>query len=75
MITFKENAELSVVVEFDEEADNIVEEQTEVFLAGEPVDAEIVDEMGDYVDLQFGDGTVALGVLRSLFEVIDEKKE
>jgi hypothetical protein len=70
MITFKNDIQLTIVTGFDEKADNITDEQTETFKAGEPVDAEIVSEDGDYVDLQFAsEGGVAFGVQRSCFDV------
>jgi len=70
MIKFKEDTELNVVTGFDEETDNITEDGMEIFRAGEPVDAEITSEDGEYVDLQFGDGSVANGVQCSCFEIV-----
>ncbi len=72
MITFKEDITLTIVDGFDEETDNITSETTETFKAGEKVDAEIYNDNGDYVDLQYGDGTVSLGVLRSSFDLYDD---
>jgi hypothetical protein len=74
MITFKEDTELTIVESFDEEHDRITETSTEIFRAGQLVDAEIVSRDGDYVDLQFGSGGgLALGVQRSCFVVKREK--
>lgn len=71
MITFKKDTSLTIVTEFDEEAGNIVAEEVDTFKAGELVDAEIInDDGGNYVDLQFGDGTVALTVQRDCFDVV-----
>jgi hypothetical protein len=71
MIKFKNDTELAIVESFDEANDTIAEQGTEVFKAGEPVDAEIVDEVetkGDmFVNLQFPDGSLALGVQRDSF--------
>jgi len=76
MIKFKNDTELAIVESFDEANDTIAEQGTEVFKAGEPVDAEIVDEVetkGDmFVNLQFPDGSLALGVHRECFEVVAE---
>jgi hypothetical protein len=72
MIRFNKDTELTIVEGYDEKNDNITKESTEVFKEGEPVDATIVnstEEKGDaYVDLQFGDGSVAFGVQRICFE-------
>jgi hypothetical protein len=73
MIAFKKDIELTVVTEFDEATDNITGEEKDIFKAGEPVDADILDR-GDntenYVDLQFGDGSMAFGVERSSFDIL-----
>lgn len=74
MIKFKFDTQLEVVTDFDEKTDNITGVETETFKAGERVDAEIIsdrEEKGDvFVDLQFGEGSVAFGVQRDSFEVI-----
>lgn len=75
MITFKANTELNLVTSFDEKTDTITGEAIETFKAGEKVDADIIDdreEKGEmFVDLQFGDGSVAFGVQRDCFDIID----
>jgi hypothetical protein len=74
MITFNTDTELEIVDKFNEETDNIDENHNETFKAGEPVDADIVSEDGEYVDLQFGGGGgIAFGVQRSCFTVVNEK--
>jgi exosome complex RNA-binding protein Csl4 len=71
MIKFKEHISMVVVDEYDDATDNIVSETVENFKPGDVVDAEIVSEDGNYVDLQFGvGGGVAFGVLKSLFEIV-----
>lgn len=71
MITFKQDTELEIVDKFNEETDNIEENHNETFKAGEEVDADIVSENGQYVDLQFGGGGgVAFGVQRESFNVL-----
>ena len=71
MIKFKQDTSLTVIDEFDEEKDNIVGEYEQTFNEGQEVDASIYNvDSADYVDLQFGDGSIALGVLRSSFEVV-----
>ena len=74
IIKFTKDVELTVIDEFDEASDNIVSESQEVFTEGEEVDVDILETDTDgFVDLQFGDGSLAMGVNESLFEVISEK--
>lgn len=75
MIKFKQDTTLTVVSGFDEETDNITEESEDTFKKGEAVDADIVDDDGPFVDLQFGDGSVCYGVQRESFEVIEVMDE
>jgi len=71
MIKFKIDTTLQVITEFDEKTDNITEECEEYFKKGELVDADIYEEDGDNVSIQFGDGSVAMGIQRSCFEVVE----
>jgi hypothetical protein len=71
MIKFKQDTTLQVIEGYDEATDNITEDVEETFKGGEKVDADIFNDDGtDYVDIQFGDGSVALGVQRDCFEVV-----
>jgi len=72
MIKFHEDTQLTIVEEFDFLNDNIINESTPVFKAGELVDADIVKEEDGYVDLQFGDGSVAFTIQRDCFDVVDD---
>ncbi len=69
MIRFHQDTTLEVVENFNEETEEAGTTE-ETFRAGEPVDAEIETENGDYVDLQFADGSMAYHVFRLSFEVI-----
>jgi len=73
MIKFKQDTTLQVIEGYDEENDNITEEVEETFKEGELVDADIVsdDDDSDYVDIQFGDGSVAFRIQRDCFEVVE----
>jgi hypothetical protein len=73
MIKFKQDTTLQVIEGYDEENDNITEEVEETFKDGELVDADIVsdDDDSDYVDIQFGDGSVAFRIQRDCFEVVE----
>lgn len=73
-IKFLTDVTLTVVTGYDEETDNITDESVETFKAGSIHE---VDDCGDdtdsaYTDIQFGDGSVAHTVLRSLFQVIED---
>ena len=75
MISFKQDTELEIVISFDEKNDRIAEQGKETFKKGELVDADIYNNYGDYADIQYGDGTVSTGILRSSFVVKREKKK
>lgn len=71
MIAFKSEITLHIVEDFDEATDTIRETSVETFKPGEPVDAEICSEDGNFVDLQFGGGGgVAFGVPREWFDEV-----
>lgn len=69
MIAFNQDTTLEIVESYNEELDR-VETCQEFFKADEKVDADIISEDGELVDLQFGDGAVALSVERDLFRLI-----
>ena len=71
-IKFKETAELELVVNFDEKTET-GQFETETFKAGDIEEVDTVSINFDLgtVDIQFGDGSVAFGVPRHLFEVIE----
>ena len=70
MITFNKDTTLQVVEEFNEKRDEIVKQSEETFKASEVVDAEIIDEDGPFVTLEFGNGNVAFTVERESFIAI-----
>lgn len=67
-IKFIKDAELEVTESYDEEAD-FAETHTETFRAGESVEADVFDDRGDSVNVQFGDGSVVYGLPKSLIEM------
>lgn len=74
MIAFKDNTELEIIDSYNEATDNIDECHNETFKAGEPVDADIVDDDGSgYVTLQFGGGGgIATTVQKECFTVLPD---
>lgn len=71
MIKFKTDCILNVVENFDEDADVITEEFQETFKINEEIDVDIISDNGNSIDIQFGDGSVALGIDKSFIEIID----
>lgn len=71
---FVGNCDLEVWSDYNDEAD-CGEKSIERFKAGEIVDFDIINENdeGTHVDIQFGDGDVALTIDRTWFEEIEEK--
>ena len=80
MIMFKDNTTLSVietrVIEtrwYDTDNCNITEGSDRTFKAGEKIEANVFDDDGDYVDLQFKNGSMSLCVERQMFEIIRQE--
>jgi len=65
---FIEDCELEVVVSYDEISDS-TESEIECFCVGDTADFDIVDDNGDNVDVQFGDGSVSYGVPKRYFKL------
>ena len=70
MIKFKKDITLNVITGFDEATDNITDEELIIFKAGMYANADIYNEVGDYADIKFVDGSIAQCVLRSCFEIV-----
>lgn len=75
MIAFKQQTTLTVITEFNEKRDEIEGQNEETFQANERVDADIIEEDGPFVTLEFGDGGVAFAVERESFNVLDEQEK
>jgi hypothetical protein len=73
MIAFKQQTTLTVVEEFNETKDEVVADSQETFQANERVDADIIEEDGPFVTLEFGNGGVAFAVERESFNILDEQ--
>lgn len=75
-ITFKEDVQLEIVESYDEETDE-TESSIEGFKAGEVYDVDILNEeengeVGDFVNIQFGDGSCCYGVPKQYLEIEPE---
>ena len=60
---------LSVISDYDEETDT-AEEGSETFLKGSCCDIDITEERGEFVDMQFGDGSMAFNVFKGLYQIM-----
>jgi len=69
-IKFKEDCGFSIVESVDKK-DNVTEVD-ETFSKDEVIEGDIIDDQGDYVSFQFGDGSMIFGLKKSLFETIEE---
>jgi len=73
MLRFRTKTTLNVIEGFDEKNDEITEQCEQTFKQGEKVDADIYYEEREAdgtVDIQFGDGSVALGVPKDAIQVM-----
>ncbi len=63
--------ELNVIDYIDEDT-NAPVESTDTIKTGEIDEVEIVEDAGDCVDMQFGEGSMALSVMKKWYEVVGE---
>ena len=73
-VKWLQDVSLNVTETFDEETDT-ADEYTVNFKQDEVTEFDIFDDRGDTVNIQFGDGSVAYGVPKSLYEIIDIEEE
>jgi hypothetical protein len=67
MIQFTQDAEITIVDEFNEENDTITQEHPEIFRKNEEIDADVLSYDQDTANIEFANGSLALGVPRNLF--------
>lgn len=70
MLRFRTKTTIEVINQFDEKTDVILDSEEMTFQQGERVDADIYNKEGDCCDIQFADGSVAIGVLRDSVEEV-----
>lgn len=70
-IRFVEDIELCVVTEFDESRDRITSSHNQIFRAGEEVEVDVTSSGPFLVDIQFGDGSIVLGLNRQTFLILE----
>lgn len=68
-IKWKQVVTLSVTSDYDEGTDTATE-NSETFLKGSCCDVDITEERGEFVDMQFGNGSMAFNVFKGLYEEI-----
>ena len=66
-IRFTEDVELQIVEGFDIATDTVTKHSTETFGKGYEVEVEIINDGVHVVDIQFGDGSMVLGLAKSCF--------
>lgn len=72
-IRWLDNVDLCVVYNYDEEAD-VADEGFEIVEKGEVNEVDILEDKGNAVDMQFGNGSVSFNVEKKWFEIIDSGK-
>lgn len=71
MIKFNQDITLECINTFDEELDEVTDSEEITFKAGELVDADVFNDHGEVVSIQYGDGAVSYGVPKNSFEIIE----
>jgi ubiquinone/menaquinone biosynthesis C-methylase UbiE len=71
-IRWKNEVHLEVVTNYDENND-VADTEQEVFKPNETMEVDVLEDHGDTVDIQFGDGSVAFNVEKTWFEVVNGK--
>jgi hypothetical protein len=69
-VKWLQRVNLTVVESYDAKHDK-TEESSEVFEKDEVTEFDIFDDRGETVNIQFGDGSVAYGVPKALYEVVE----
>ena len=72
-IQFLKDTTLTIVTDFDEATDNITGEDVVHFAKGEVREVDVIEgaDTPKYVDIQFVNGSLALGVQRSCFKELE----
>lgn len=68
LIRWKHDVELNVIKNFDEETET-ADENSEMFKQNTSSNIDIVEDKGEFVDIQFGDGSMAFNVSKRMFTV------
>lgn len=71
VIEFKEKTCLNVIYDIDEDSD-IVEDGEEFFLDGQNVCGDVIEDRGDCIDFQFGNGSIVFNLSKECFKVVKE---
>lgn len=67
IIMWNQETTLSITSEYDEETDT-AEQESVTFQKWEKCDVDVVDERGEFIDMQFGDGSMAFNVFTGLYQ-------
>ena len=69
-IEILEDIELEIIETYNEETDE-ADSYSETFMKGNTEEVDIINSNEDFVDFQFGDGSVSLGVPKNVFRIIE----
>ncbi len=69
MLIFKESVSIHFINSFDEKTDAVTNEEDIDFDKGDRLDADIIDDNNETVNIQCGDGSVAFGIPKTIFEI------
>jgi len=69
-IKWNDTFEIEIVDQYDEELDNITSSHNEILKKGEVEEIDITKDNGDYVDMQFENGSMAFSIQKSTFIIV-----
>jgi hypothetical protein len=70
-IKFNRKSLIEVVESFDEETETCTTSD-ETFQAGDIVEGDLLEDFGERINFQFGDGSVVFGLYKKCFEIIEK---
>ena len=73
-IKWNDTFEIEIVDQYDEELDNITSSHNEILKKGEVEEIDITKDNGDYVDMQFENGSMAFSIQKSTFIIVWKRK-
>jgi len=71
-IVWNDTFEVEIIDHFDEETNNIAESHKAIIKAGVFDFIDIIKDDGNYVDMQFGNGSMAYCILKTSFKILEK---
>jgi hypothetical protein len=69
-IKFKDDYSCTLIIAYDEKNDCPIEED-ETFPAGSIEEVNILEDYGEYISVQFGDGSCLYGLKKEHFDIVN----